>query len=640
MALNTKQLEKQIKKVIKSGNGYGPDFKSVLKETYHLLRDINGKKKKENAYFQLGNLLIKLEDHPLALEAFEQALSLNPSDLSSATYIALLHEQAGRINEALAVYQGINEAAPENIDIVEHILALSFSTGDYFKVFEEAQKLLSRGMNYACVYDYISRVFFLSGNYQKALEFIKFAVNSEPSNPVYVNSYIVLLSKNNHFPELQEISDTVIEDKAISIANKLIVAFACCGNGNSRKGRDIFAKLYHLYPENRFEILTEVALYHAEYEKQIDKANWINNYVLQRDPDNLKALSNVALFTHDKDMALDLYKRVLELDPDDKRIQFNYAASCLEHGMLEEGFKYYEVRIEKNSPMLLKHLRYPERIQGKKLILWKEQGLGDQILWAWLLKYLIRDGVEATIQVDDRLVKLMQIAYPMFTFTSDTNIDIHMATPVGGYDGNFPLVSLAQYYIDEMKDAQANFYTLEDKDRSHLKADPNKVSSWQTKINEITNKNVIGVCWRSSKMNQYRHRYYLTAENIVSIFKDLDCYIVNLQYMYTEEELTILKTGLGERFIHFENIDLKEDQYQLAALISACDMIFSAPTAVQTLSGALGIKTVSTVETMWLGKPFNMMMPAVAHIPNTVHVPEDLSVYHSYLSDFIQNNSK
>ncbi|NNJ72097.1 MAG: tetratricopeptide repeat protein [Enterobacterales bacterium] len=640
MALNTKQLEKQIKKVINSGNGYGPDFKPVLKETYNLLRGINGKKKIENAYFQLGNLLIQLEDHPLALEAFEQALSLNPNDLGSATYIALLHEQAGRINKALAVYQAINEAAPENIDIVEHILSLSFSTGDYFKVFEEAQKLLSRGVNHACVYEYLSRVFHLSGNFNKALKFIKFALDSQPSNAVYVNSYIVLLSRNNHFEQLQEISDSVIDDEAISLPNKLIVAFACCRNDNIAKGRKIFARLYWSYPEDRYEILTEIALYHAEYEKQIDIANWINQYVLERDPDNLKALSNLALFAIDKDIELGLYKRALDLDPEDKQIQFNYAVSCLEHGMLEEGFKYYEARIEKNSPMLKKHIHLPETIKGKKIILWKEQGLGDQILWSWLFKFLIRDEVEATIQVDERLVNLLQLSYPMFTFTSETNIDIHMSTPVGDYDGNFPQVSLAQYYTDEIKDAQEKFHLLKESQKSHLSADVDAVRYWQGELSKLTNKNVIGVCWRSSKMNQYRHRYYLSAENIIEIFKHLDCHVLNLQYMYTEEELAILQAGLGDRFIHFENIDLKDDQYQLAALISNCDMVFSAPTAVQTLTGALGIKSLSTVETTWLGKAYNIMMPECTYLPDTVHVPEDHSVYHSYLRDFIKNKPK
>jgi ADP-heptose:LPS heptosyltransferase len=81
--------------------------------------------------------------------------------------------------------------------------------------------------------------------------------------------------------------------------------------------------------------------------------------------------------------------------------------------------------------------------------------------------------------------------------------------------------------------------------------------------------------------------------------------IVNLQYGDCEQEIVAAEQALNIKIHRWADVDLTNNQEQLAALMSHMDMILSPSTAVMQLAGAMGLPTVMFGRRQWqyLGQP-------------------------------------
>ena len=102
----------------------------------------------------------------------------------------------------------------------------------------------------------------------------------------------------------------------------------------------------------------------------------------------------------------------------------------------------------------------------------------------------------------------------------------------------------------------------------------------------------MGVCWRSGLLDPLRNRHYTSLTDWEEILKLDDCVFINLQYGDCEAEIKEVEASFGINIIRWNDIDLKNDLDKVFALISCLDAVVSAPTAVSTLSGSLGIPTM------------------------------------------------
>jgi len=68
-------------------------------------------------------------------------------------------------------------------------------------------------------------------------------------------------------------------------------------------------------------------------------------------------------------------------------------------------------------------------------------------------------------------------------------------------------------------------------------------------------------------------------------------HLVNLQYDQCDEEVCEAERHFGTRVHRWNDIDLKNDQEGVAALISELDLVISAGTAVDQMAGAVGAPT-------------------------------------------------
>jgi ADP-heptose:LPS heptosyltransferase len=206
------------------------------------------------------------------------------------------------------------------------------------------------------------------------------------------------------------------------------------------------------------------------------------------------------------------------------------------------------------------------------LLIWGEQGLGDQIIYASMISDAQKRADKIVLEVEPRLISLFKRSFPkaevrpLLPELNEDGISAH--TPIGSLGGLFRL-----HWSDFLQRA----YLIADQARAkelHSLLQPNK-------------KCVIGISWRSMNKKAGEHKTALLRD-FASMLLSPEIGFVDLQYGETADELDAIQKEFGVAIRHVDEIDNKNDIDGLAALIEACDAVVTVSNTTAHIAGALG----------------------------------------------------
>ena len=215
--------------------------------------------------------------------------------------------------------------------------------------------------------------------------------------------------------------------------------------------------------------------------------------------------------------------------------------------------------------------------RDKNVLLWKEQGIGDDILFMGLVPEASEITNSTTVYTDPRLISLCERGMPGVIFKpyrgkiEDEEFDYHL-----------PMGSLPRLFRNSEKD-------FERVTTGYLKADPKRVEDLSQELG-IGNKKVIGISWKSFKGSNMDNKN-IELEKLSDAFGDLDVVLLNLQYGDVNEEIRDFTKATGIEVLQCKSVDNREDLDGLAALIENCDLVVSTSNVTIHLAGALGKET-------------------------------------------------
>lgn len=588
--LNTKNIEKGIKQILATGHGYGPEYKSTLKTTQSILQKINKHRKKTAFnYFQLAQCFIDLEDMQLAMESLREALTIDPSHHDSLCLLIALFDNAGLYNEASMATDDLLALQPDNIEANYMKAFFLYKMKDYLGAIQYATKAASGDSIHFDSLVLLGTCFNELVEYPHALKFLQVAYYSGNKSVELFNQLgrAFYYSFKTHKAIDVYLKGLELDENNYDLNIALFKAYLELGE--QKKLRHYLAKAVWNNRRKKESYFYFGFLYGA-----IDKPEKAIRYykkVLEHNPSDNTAKLNIAHLYQvqgDYEKAIPLYKEILSDQPDAAQASINLGLIYIATGNLEEGFKVFNNRFD-NMKFKFNQINWQgESLEGKKVLIRKEQGIGDQIESAWYFKWLESVGVEATIQVDERLIPILTRSFPKFKYVTFSDEYINN-TQFDSYDYQLLQKSLGLLYFDKIKEASKSEKFQE---QGYLKVDESLLKHWRAKLSKLNHRPTIGIAWRSGLISRSRKNYYLSVKRVCELFKGLDVNLVNLQYSYNQAELDYLNEHLGDRFVHFDDIDLKDDQDSLAALIKSLDMVFTAPTAVYDLCGAVGKRTL------------------------------------------------
>ena len=272
---------------------------------------------------------------------------------------------------------------------------------------------------------------------------------------------------------------------------------------------------------------------------------------------------------------------------------FNEALIRLANGQIERGWAAYKKRFESlNFPSKKRkfdkpHLKNITEARNKKILLWKEQGLGDEFMFLNLAKYFQNiTNCKFIIEGSFRLKSLMQRSFPddevldvgydakndsFFTHAND--FDFHMPY------GDFPiLLNLKENSLDMIT--------------PYLKADKELVKKWNNEL--PSGKLRVGFSWRSQLKHGIRKIGYTELDQWEKLISSEHYSFINLQYGDVAEDINNTSETIRDNLFQ-PKIDLKNDLENVAAIIENCDVVIAPGNAVLHQAAAQGKKTITYV---------------------------------------------
>jgi tetratricopeptide (TPR) repeat protein len=277
--------------------------------------------------------------------------------------------------------------------------------------------------------------------------------------------------------------------------------------------------------------------------------------------------------------AIACFRRALAARPDDAEAHFELSLALLLTGQLREGWEEYEWRWRRPDAEPWRHDFAPwngDAAKSCRLLLWGEQGIGDQIIYASMIPDLVSSPMRIALEIDPRLVPLYRRSFPQLTVLPRREPSL-----VNPADCNFqaPLASLGRWLRRSFESFPRH--------AGYLKPDPARVEAYRNRLGGTRATRIVGISWKSANREFGRHKSTELAD-WMGILQVPGVRFVDLQYGDTASERSLLGQGAGATFEHLPDLDLFNDLEGLAALCAACDLVITVSNVTAHVTGALG----------------------------------------------------
>jgi tetratricopeptide (TPR) repeat protein len=307
---------------------------------------------------------------------------------------------------------------------------------------------------------------------------------------------------------------------------------------------------------------------------------------LELKPDLSEATNNLGLLLEEEgraDDAIALYRKAVRADPRNARAAYNLGIALLGRFEFAEGWELCERRFETIPPVTVRRpfrvQRLEERPGAQRVAVWREQGVGDQILYSTLLPALAAQGLKFALEVDTRLVAAYVRAHPDWEVVAPDDSERAFAQ----CDAHIPLGSLGRVLRPTLE-------RFGEQPAAVLAADPVRAAELSRRLggNGDRSRPIVGVSWRSF---QPRSRGELGRRKSSSLQALMElsrrARLLDLQYGDTAVEREAFAAA-GGKLERFDDLDLFNDLDGVLAAIAACDLVVTTSNVTAHLAGAIG----------------------------------------------------
>ncbi|MCW2247879.1 tetratricopeptide (TPR) repeat protein [Azospirillum fermentarium] len=260
--------------------------------------------------------------------------------------------------------------------------------------------------------------------------------------------------------------------------------------------------------------------------------------------------------------------------------RFNRGYAALAAGRLADGWQGLEARF--TAGQALPDRRFPiprwqgEARAGKRLLVWREQGVGDEIMFASVYPDILGPprrlaAPSVVIEADARLVPLLARSFPAAVVRAETGAPMDA-------DCHIPAGSLPVLHRTRLADFPAV--------PAFLRPDPARVAAWRDRLPPGLR---VGLCWRSGRVSAERAGHYTRLAEWEPLLRLPGLVPVCLQYDGCAGEVAAVAARTGITIHTPDGLDLRNDLDGAAALTAALDLVVSAGTSVAEMAGALGV---------------------------------------------------
>lgn len=526
------------------------------------------------ANFNRGSVLQSRGEFEKALAAYERAAAENPADPEVELNRGNVLQKLGRFETALARYDRALRLRPNypqahyNRGIALHRLE---RLTEAVVAFDAA---LAQKPSYPEACCNRGNVLIELKRYDEALAAYDAALRLQPGFPqARINRLNVLFAQERYAAVLEAAAEILAQepDHAQAFCVKGAALHRLSRLDEALEALDHALRVRPTFPEawlNRGNVLQEMGRLGESL------ASYDNALKQREDYPEVLSGRGVALKELGRlDESLASIEAALALKPDYPDARNNRAGVLLLKGEMKRGLADFESRWERsNAPRKTLHSSLPtwqgEPLEGRHLLVWDEQGLGDLIQFARYLPILTAHAGQVTLLGRRNMHRLLATL-------PDPPRFVESVTDESPYDYQIALMSLPHVLGTELETVPAPV--------PYLYPEPDRVARWAERIGRDGFR--IGICWhgnrkinleRSIPLAEFAPLAALDDVRLISLMKD------GAEAASSDVPVEML----GSDF------DAGPDAFlDTAAVMANLDLIVTSDTSIVHLAGALGRPT-------------------------------------------------
>ncbi len=453
----------------------------------------------------LASVLTSRGRYPEAQAEFDVALRLNPKDRLAWDQLGFCCESSGMLEHAVHC----------------HTRAVQLEPNSIHSLFNLARLLVSRG------------------RYSEALPWFDQLARLQPATIETQGLIARCLEGLNRFDEAIGMCRSILDRDPMNLAAHGVIGNARIQSGKFAEAEAGLREAMRLVPSSNF--------------------NQILAACVARDGRFLQGLDEI--------------NDALAKTPDYPVAEFSKALILMFLGRLEEAWPHFETRWKHPQMDAWRHRTDKpvwdgSPLDGRRILLYAEQGLGDTIHFARYATLVAERGGRVILEVQRGLNDLLKSV-------AGVERVIVRGEPVGEYDTLAPLLSLPGIFHTSLATIPATV--------PYVSVAPEKLKQWRQIIGDANGKLKVGIAWMGGDFQRENHLRSTTLSTFAPLAAVPGVRFYSIQKGPSARQAAQPPAGM-------ELVDLDasiKDFSDTAAAIAHLDLVISVDTCVVHLAGAL-----------------------------------------------------
>lgn len=378
-------------------------------------------------------------------------------------------------------------------------------------------------------------------------------------------------------------------DRLISLVPDCAPAYFELGLARNRQGDTAGAEAAYSHAvrvdAGHVESLVNLALIHLMQLGNPGRAETLLRRAVALQPDMIEAQANLGLAIQEQQRfedALAHYENLIRTSPEVVEYRWNRGMLRLARGDFASGWEDYELRKRRAGTAGSHRFSYAEwdgsPLPDKTLLVYAEQGLGDEIMFASCLPDALTRVSKCVVECDTRLAGLYRRSFPGARIAAvprngdrawlESYAPIHAQCAVG---------SLPRLLRSRWSDFPPR--------RGYLLADPSLAADWRKRLARDGAGPLVGITWRGGTRKTRSELRSISVQDLAPMLAVRGPRFICLQHDATPAEAEFL----ARAGVECEPLSTGRDGLDdLSARISAMDLVIGVPCTALHVAGALG----------------------------------------------------
>lgn len=476
-----------------------------------------------------------------------------------------------------------------------------YDAGQFAQANVLLQQLLEQQPTHADAYYYLGNIAENLADAELAMTFFSEAVRLDPKHQDAQFKLAMVHRQQGNYRDAISLYRSLLKrlPASLQICNNLGIVLRL--DSQYKQAISIFKRAIKIAPEDASSWLNLGNVYLDQ--GQLDEAKHCFQQAVNLNTTSATAaanLANVLVSLQQVEAALPLFEKALALEPENPDIHVNYGLSLLllagDQNSWQEGWLEHEWRHRKSIPPFCQ--RFPDipvlqisQLHNKpRVLVWAEQGIGDECMYATCLPDLVAFcGVEnCIVECDHRLLTLFQRSFPgLHVIERSQDYSCLPFQP----DAQIACGSLPGLFRQRHEDFPSASF--------RFTPDPERLEKWRQRFAELDGSLRVGIAWRGGVNAVDSEKRNTRLQQWRSLLALPGVSFVNLQYSETSDEIKNLHRKYPEVHLHtWEDFDVTQDIEDVFAVIDCLDLVIQIDNSSAHFAGC-------SATPVWNLIPFN-----------------------------------